>query len=318
MVSPQLGPSTVVTSHQPTNAEDELHKKLNEAVRQRDFQYKLVFVVTMSFETDDTDAHADSKAFSKAMKEMFNLPDANILEVVFPKDRDADSFWALHILAEIEQVKESCIGRKLLLLHFAGHGALDSSNQLLLQGNSTRFIQELPWDLVKMFLFNPYRVEHKGVLDVACILDCCYSGAFVTPNAPSDKIVEILAAADARSRTTVRKTKHIEATFTQRFIFEMRSMVANEDKAPITFPEILKRLQYRPRQPSKPSPVYSMICGDVPILLPVTSLQLPTVPHASTGPSNPLVIDSWRPQEHSVPLLSLMIQPERWSDGYIN
>ncbi|EGX50347.1 hypothetical protein AOL_s00076g111 [Orbilia oligospora ATCC 24927] len=292
-----------VTQRQPAEAEAELRKKLDEAIKQRNVDYKLVFLVTMSFETDDAGAKADSKAFAAAMKELFGLIDENIFEFVFPMDMHADLHWVRTIPDWIQKLKDSCTGRKLLLLHFAGHGALNSLGELELQGNQSRtpYKQALHWINLSEFLLRPNRTELHGEVDVTFFLDCCYSGAFVAPVQLSDKTVEVLAATDAGSLTTTRSSHNITATFTQRLIYEMRSMAYDEGKPIVTFPEILKRMQNRKQDSPKSKPVYRMLFGEVPILLPVKSLDRP--PPASTAvPSDPLALESWRPQEHSLAL----------------
>ncbi|EPS42089.1 hypothetical protein H072_3811 [Dactylellina haptotyla CBS 200.50] len=289
--------SSGVTTQQQKQAD--FLRRIEEAIQQRDDPYKLVFAVTMVFESDDTGAKADSELFAKGVKEVFGLIDANIFELVFPSDGEADLHW-LSVLKEIQAVRHSCTGRKLLLLHFAGHGALDSSNQLLLVGNPTGWGQELPWDTIKNYLLNPSRTHPQGEMDIACVLDCCHSGAFASIGVPSNKRVEVLAAIDARSTTVERRTQDIQATFTQQFIYCLRTMVGKEDQPPVTFPDIFKEMVMQKQAASKPQPVYQMISGDCPILLPVTSLQLPPVP--SAGPSNPRALDSWRTKPHSVAL----------------
>ncbi|KAF3138602.1 hypothetical protein TWF569_008708 [Orbilia oligospora] len=235
----------------------------------------------MSFESDDTGAKADSKAFATAMKELFGLIDENIFELIFPMNMHADLYWFRTIPDWIQNLKDSCIGRKLLLLHFAGHGTLNS--------------------LGDEFLLGPNRTELHGEVGVAFFLDCCYSGAFVAQVQLCDKTVEVLAATDAESLTTNRSSQNITVTFTQRLIYEMRSMAYDEGKPIVTFPEILKRMQNRKQDPSKSPPLYRMLFGEVPILLPVKSLDRPP-PVSTAGPSDPLALESWRPQEHSLAL----------------
>ncbi|KAF3214423.1 hypothetical protein TWF192_006010 [Orbilia oligospora] len=150
------------------------------------------------------------------------------------------------------------------------------------------------------FLLRPNRTELHGELDVAFFLDCRYSGAFVAPEQLCDKTVEVLAATDAGSLTTTRSSQNITATFTQRLIYEMHSMAYGEGKPIVTFPEILKRIQNRKQDPSKSPPVYRMLFGEVPILLPIKSLDHP--PISTAGPSDPLALETWRPQEHSLAL----------------
>ncbi|KAF3174158.1 hypothetical protein TWF225_009582 [Orbilia oligospora] len=191
----------------------------------------------MSFESDDTGAEADSKAFATAMKELFGLIDENIFELVFPMNMHADLYWSGTIPDWIQNLKDSCIGRNLLLLHFAGHGTLNSLGELELQGNHSQ-------------------------------LSFTASGGIGS-----------------------RSSQNITATFTQRLIYEMRSMTYDEGKPIVTFPEILKRMQNRKQDPSKSPPVYRMLFGEVPILLPVKSLDRPP-PVSTFGPSDPLALET--------------------------
>ncbi|KAK6497712.1 hypothetical protein TWF481_012115 [Arthrobotrys musiformis] len=246
----QAGSSTAAASHSPTNDEVELQNKLNEAIRQRDVHYEHIFVVTFTYESDDTNAKADSAAFAWGMKDIFNLPDDNVFEGVLSADWDAEGEFSI----KVSVVEES--------------------------------------------LLDPGRRTPFGGADVGVILDCCSPGASVTPTA-SDKTVEILAATDEIPITTLRKPAGVEATFTQRFISSLRSIVADERKPPIIFPEILKNLQPRERESSKPPPAYWMVYGDTPIHLPVPpQLQLASKPH--------LISEARVPQTHSLSLKLLL------------
>ncbi|KAK6337628.1 hypothetical protein TWF730_003023 [Orbilia blumenaviensis] len=295
------GPSAQSVSRKPTEAESRFLRELEEAIRQRNATYKLVFLITMAFENDDTNARSDCKAFAKYMKDVFGLKDTNVLEIIFPEDQDAAIYFSREIVGKFNQIEQSCVGKKLLLLHFAGHGTLDSSNQLVLRGNLTDCNQELPWELVRITLLDPRRLRPRGEVDVACVLDCCHSGAFFRPNMPSSMTVEVLAATGETSTTTARKSQNIEATFTQRFISEMRMMISEEEKSRVTFPEIFKKIQRRKRESSKSLPVYRMLYGETPILLPIKSQQL-LQPSPIIGKSNSLDMDNWRPKVHSVAL----------------
>ncbi|KAF3923239.1 hypothetical protein ABW21_db0200507 [Orbilia brochopaga] len=276
----QTSASIDTPSQPPTEGAARLRRALEEAIEQRKLNatYKLVFLVTMVFESDDTGAKVDSKAFVRDMKEIFDLKDPNmIIEEVFPQDRDAEIYWATNTLAKIDKINRSCIGKKLLFLHFAGHGATDKTSELLLQGNPTDYKQELSWSVVRKFLLDPYREQPHGQVDVACVLDCCYPEAFLPPHAPSNMIVEVLAATKPRPTTTEQRMATVRATsLTEEFLGAMYTL---RRSPPITFPEVLAAMQ-RPRryQPfdSKPQLAYRMLYGNTSIILPAATPPDPT------------------------------------------
>ncbi|KAK6518304.1 hypothetical protein TWF506_005464 [Arthrobotrys conoides] len=212
---PVAGPSTLGPP-QLTAAGTKLLRSLEDAISQRSVEYKGVFVVTMYFASDDTDAKTDSKLFASTMKSLLGLRDTNMVEIVLPDDDEADICWNVEA-SQLLKLSRSFKGRKLFLLHFAGHGILNASKELILSGCHTGTCQEVRWALIDEFFLKPRPIEQFGVIDIACILDCCHSGASVRPAVNHDGTVEVLAASGARSITTGRKSENIEASFTQRF-----------------------------------------------------------------------------------------------------
>ncbi|KAF3289289.1 hypothetical protein TWF970_003069 [Orbilia oligospora] len=243
-----------------TETEVNFKKALQDAISQRSVSYKRVFVVTVYFASDDTDAQTDSKEFAKTMKSLLGLHDTDMIEVVFPDDEEAEIFWSMKHL-ELLSLSRSFQGRKLFIFHFAGHGFLNRSKELIL------------------------------------------SGAFVRPTVASEGTVEVLAASDSRAITTGRKSENVEATFTQRFLLEMRTLVGRADKPHITLPDVLNALQQRKRDPTKSMPTYGMLYGSTPVLFPVTTLQRPEqAPTSSSSSPRPHTLATWRRPQHSVGL----------------
>ncbi|KAF3196053.1 hypothetical protein TWF225_000403 [Orbilia oligospora] len=284
-----------------TETEVKFRKALQDAICQRSVSYKRVFVVTIYFASDDTDAQTDSKEFARTMKSLLGLHNTDMIEIVLPDNVDTDSHWAVKH-GELVSLSQSFQGRKLFILHFAGHGFLNQSKELILSGTHTGHTQEVPWADIDRFFLKPRSMnEAFGVIDIACILDCCHSGAFVRPTVASEGTVEVLAASDSRAITTGRKSENVEATFTQRFLLEMRTMVGRADKPHITLPDVLNALQQRKRDPTKSMPKYGMLYGSTPILLPVTTLQRPEQAPTSSSP-RPHTLATWRRPQHSVGL----------------
>ncbi|KAK6348979.1 hypothetical protein TWF730_009739 [Orbilia blumenaviensis] len=298
------------------DVEASLRKALENALSQRKINYKLVFVATVTFESDDTGAREDSKAFAAAMKQAFKMPAVNVLEFVVPKEEyHSPIYWYREVEKKIGEVSKSSQGRKLLLFHFAGHGGFDSYGSFCLEGGpptpglSTE-TQKIQWGDIKGCLLSSQGPMRSDVTDVAIILDCCFSGAIETDRtryqAPTGhqkdptnvKIVEVLSATDNRTTTAGRDLGR-QATFTRRFIQEIRTMIGRSDSPLVTFPAVLAALNKESQSP-KPLATYHFLSGTAPILFPVTSLEVAADP--TPGPSNPRAMDTWRRPEHNVAL----------------
>ncbi|KAK6337051.1 hypothetical protein TWF718_009837 [Orbilia javanica] len=305
---------------------DEAMRMLNEveeALQQRKYRYELVFVVTVYFQTDDTGAQEDSATFATGMKQMLGLPGVSVIECMIPRRVDAADFWLLEIRPKIEAITNSTKGRKLLILHFAGHGTVDSRRGLVLEGGQANtpetvetfdpydkyaleppapkdYLQFIEWGTIRSSLFDKARRGALGALDIIVILDCCYAGVFgigtththsKLPFDPHGAVIEILAATDKDTRTPMRRLLGGQATFTQKFISVMREMVGHVDKPPITIPKVLAILNTR-KQPGTLSAVYDRLGGSAPILFPVTTLGLP--PQTDTSKPDLIALGSWR------------------------
>ncbi|KAK6342323.1 hypothetical protein TWF718_007726 [Orbilia javanica] len=298
------------------DVEASLREALENALTQRKINYKLVFVATVTFESDNTGSREDSKAFATAMKQAFRMPAVNIFEFVVPKqEHDPHAYWYLEIAKKIGEVSQSIQGRKLLLLHFAGHGGFDNNGRFCLEGGPptpglSAGTQKIQWENVERSLLSSQGRMLSGVTDVAVILDCCFSGAVETDRTryqvstgqqrdPTDvKIVEVLSATDDRTTTEGRDLVN-RATFTRRFIQEIRTMIGRSDPPPVTFPAVLAALNKESQSP-KPLATYHFLSGTAPILFPVTSLEVAAGP--ISGPSNPRAMGTWRRPEHNVAL----------------
>ncbi|KAK6334441.1 hypothetical protein TWF730_003655 [Orbilia blumenaviensis] len=264
--SPSLSPGGLAPSPL-TETEVTFRKALQDAIKQRSVSYKRVFVVTIYFASDDTDAQTDSKEFVKTMKSLLGLHDTDMIEIVFPDNSTV-----------------TYIGPQKVWSFYTG------------------CTQEILWaDIDKYFLKPRSMNEASGVIDIACILDCCQLGAFVRPTVAYEGTVEVLAASDPRASTTARKSENREATFTQRFLLEIRTMIGRADKPHITLPDVLNALQRRERDPTKSMPKYGMLYGFTPILFPISSLQRAEQPPTAPSPGSHTLATRRRPQ-HSVGL----------------
>ncbi|KAK6501504.1 hypothetical protein TWF481_009342 [Arthrobotrys musiformis] len=331
-------PSKISPADPPAPVPPELERlksMLDEATEQRKISYKLVFVVTVIFQNDNTGAAEDATLFATAMKEVLGIRDINVFKHVIPVDKGAPDYWLFNIIKDVYDISASCIGRKLLILHFAGHGYLDGGKLFLAGGPpepppetpqqpqlhlpNLQYQQAIPWSLIKKVLLDPTRRDPTGILDVAVVLDCCYSGAFDGPVVPKlgigikenwSRTIEVIAATDGDTTTVDRRSTNIRSTFTQRFVYTIRQLAGQAGSPPVTLPRILSQLNNHTRlenqKPLPPSPLHShqkpyatyrFLSGHAPILLPTTSLQLAPALDRPTQ-LHPTMRSTWRSKSH--------------------
>ncbi|RVD85393.1 uncharacterized protein DFL_003717 [Arthrobotrys flagrans] len=137
---------------QLTDVESNFRKDLEDAIEQRSIGYEGVFVLTMYFESDDTNAMVDSKQLAKTMKEL-GLHDSNILEFSFPDDYDADIYWPHTIVLHVAAAARSFEGRMLFIFHFSGHSSSNKSKEVVLSGTNVHDkFMEVSWTGIDRFL----------------------------------------------------------------------------------------------------------------------------------------------------------------------
>ncbi|KAK6336201.1 hypothetical protein TWF696_001764 [Orbilia brochopaga] len=268
-----------------TASELELKTTLEQAVAQRFRAYKLVFVVTFHFEGDQTGARQDATSFIEAGRRTFGLRSINLFNLEIPIGTRAGDFFQSHIYPQIITTVSSCAGRKLLLMHYAGHGVVNAANELaLIEGADQTDItgdREIAWEMIRSLLLGP---THRGTslaeTDVAFVLDCCYAGRAARGDHLSDRTVEIIAATNSHTSTNTRQEP---PSFTQRVIAEIQK--AKDMNEHYSLARIFAALTAPARISTtfRAVPTYRRLLGSTPILLPLdNSRRL----HPATDPES--------------------------------
>ncbi|KAF3937112.1 hypothetical protein ABW19_dt0201380 [Dactylella cylindrospora] len=276
-----------------------LKTALEEAVKQRDIKYKIVFAISFSFAGDDTQAQHDTESFIKHCKDLFGIASPDIAKFQIPDDENPHLYFKDNICNLVYKTHGSIPGRKLLLLHYAGHGRLTTAGDLELCAKATEDSQYLSWDSVDCDLLRP---NISGIrtfladLDVLCVVDCCHSGRASRASMPIGRTVEVIAAADEKSVTNSRAD---QPTFTQRFLTELRRQVEMGDVS-ITVARI--HTATTARHSGRSEPIHSLLVGDTPILLPVKTMKRPklsSTPGSSVLTSQSIAESRWAPPQYS-------------------
>ncbi|MCJ1397564.1 hypothetical protein MMC11_000758 [Xylographa trunciseda] len=199
---------------------------------------------------------------------------------------DTDRIPAWEINGHLEQISKQCDtldGRKILLVHYAGHTSTDSNGELL-------FLPTLGAEKPALYMRTLYSLceDHLGfeLMDVVMILDSCYSGTAIRGIPTSDRSVEIIASVgtDGTDQTALGNTSYAartqNTTFTSRLVDQVALRVGRGILA-INFAEIIGGL--RRTSQSDRTPQYSLQRGKVGIRIALPSLP----PHARATKMRP-------------------------------
>ncbi|KAF3904634.1 hypothetical protein ABW21_db0205882 [Orbilia brochopaga] len=284
-----------------TPAAQEFKLVLEQAAKQRHHEYELVFAVSFYFENDDTDAAKDAASFIQSAQRNFGIEETNSFNIAIPAERMTTDFWYTSILTNILKTTGSCPGKKLLLLHYAGHGTEDAAEGLRLTedlGPDSRF---LPWERIRISLFEPVCLEGSSLedTDLAIFLDCCYSGRAIREELLINRTVEVLAATDAPNTANSRTGG---LSFTQRVITHMDNAMSPNKNC--TLAGIFRTSTEPARLDSEAAvPTFCRLVGSVPIILPTNNKkQLESTTFLPPRLPSSLAQSIHAPASHSVAL----------------
>lgn len=174
--------------------QEEISAVLEAAVAQRNSQYHQAISLTVRWEADDTQAWRDA-IFFKKMIEKFQFPPPE--ELILPRGDRRPGLILQSKIADVFRRAKATNGRCVVLLHYAGHGQLDDSDNLVLvesgSGGKTvdsgRYFHGLADN-------DAYLLDDCSNVDVCYFLDCRYAHAAKRGPALAPRVVEIIAATD--------------------------------------------------------------------------------------------------------------------------
>ncbi|KAK6540664.1 hypothetical protein TWF694_008057 [Orbilia ellipsospora] len=291
---------------QPINAV-KLKEALERACEQRKINYKLVFAVALSFASDNTGAKDDSKSFTRACLELFDIIKTDVLELEFPDDMDSEDYFTFEVAPKIYHMTKSCTERKLLIIHFAGHGIVDAGGNLSIAGGMTGVPQEVRWETVKESLFGARSASHFKNMDIVFVLDCCYAGSADMTGFRDQRVVEIMAAVEGDKKTNERLTarpsigqKSAQPSFTQRIINNMR-LAVSQQPAGIAMREIFDSMVSR--RSDRGTPVYHTVRGSRGVFIPGRTTRLPGLVRDVRESPSALAASRWAPPTYRIAMM---------------
>jgi len=249
--------------------------------------YEYMHMITIKYAADDTGAKEDIDDVKQAFRHCCGLNRHH--DITLKKDLAGLERADYQILHGIDHVlnglsvehKRAC-KRGLLVVYYAGHGSLHSSNQDLWLG--TGYPDEdlaFRFDVVKNHLLNPLLDSHKTQLrqtNLLFVLDCCHSGQAAKFRG-QEYLVSISTASSQYDRAHGR---HQGQSFSARLASTVRRLAKQPGALSINMAEVAGELQSR-----KGSSVqYFNVVGTGNILLPLSKPVEGTIGMLRERPTN--------------------------------
>ena len=169
---------------------------IQESIHQRARHYQ-IYSLSIFFEGDQTGAAEDSKIFLDMVRCLG--AEGDTLRIPQSSPRLGGPGWVVNgrIRALIQNglQLDPEYGRVLLILHYAGHGAI-GENGLMFNGDS-QYPRSFNYDRTinpKLETISNYLGESLDIFDCVTILDCCHSGYATRENNVQTRCAEVLPA----------------------------------------------------------------------------------------------------------------------------
>ncbi|KAJ5550890.1 hypothetical protein N7535_001172 [Penicillium sp. DV-2018c] len=210
------------------------------------------------WDNDTTGADQDVKTMGEILQR-FGIQCTNLL--LDPNDEDPS--WTL--VHKIHTMITECRASKvhsLFVFYYVGHGAIgDNGSLYLVEGG-----HGISWTTIRgHFVYGVHQEKQRAAMrlvDVLCVLDCCYSGAATIAGETAGNVAQVLAACGPKERINTRGQ---EVSFTTRLF---RAVQHFEGQASVSTAALFQEVQRkRQEQPSLPNAVLETLVGTQPIRL---------------------------------------------------
>ena len=265
-----------------------LQSTLQTAISQRGRYYKQVLSLAFRFEADDTQANRDTGNFQNILKAL-KLYEA--VELVLSAGDPTPGWTLTDKLRTLLVTRHKIDGRVLVIIHYAGHGALNASDKLIFLANPNS-PTSLSYDGSLSILEND---DYTQDTDVIIILDSCYSGTAARAMDIKDRSIEIVASVgyDQQALGNSSQLARLQnKTFTSRLADEVAKQVG-QGVTSVSLAELVTRLRETSHQQRKP--VYRLKVG-------TTAIRVPNQGSTSVAPHLRLTGDQRRQMSVSQPL----------------
>ncbi|KAJ5138869.1 uncharacterized protein N7515_003717 [Penicillium bovifimosum] len=173
----------------------EFEDAITRVVNNRSRTYSNSFALSVRWERDNTDAAVDTENF-QAILSTLNLDQA---EVVVLGEQDVTPGWALDdAIRRVFRRAATAPGKSIVLIHYAGHGAVNTGQLFAVEGRSRRSLnfQRIIDSAVAGDIQGISEDMDIGDTDTIFVLDCSYSHVATRASNPTTRTVEVLSASD--------------------------------------------------------------------------------------------------------------------------
>lgn len=182
----------------PTDAgisEARLRDALESVVSRRSHSYNSSHALSIKWAADDSNSAQDVGHF-QAILSTLQLPAAR--EYTISSADETPGWSVLNEVRNLLLAAKSSAGRSLAIIHYAGHGYVESNDSLFATGSATskrRF--NLDSQVIAQPTDDNWCLEEDDPVDVLFILDCCYAHVACRTLPSSSRTVEIIAATES-------------------------------------------------------------------------------------------------------------------------
>ena len=254
---------------------DQFKDLLMNAVRQHGMSYRHSFAVHVRWECDNTAAKRDFENFQTFLK-VFALSPAQELVI---KDDDVIPGWTV-----LDTVKKTILaakaastsGRSLIIFHYAGHGIPGPDGTLQLcttptMGRHSRYFNDRAF--FSEIDRSSFLLRDDSEVDVVLLFDCCYSFLATRAVNSSGRVVEVLAAVDAKSKTANIPGQRV--SFTGKLATKV-AWLRGRGKDHIDLAELVALLRVEDSPAKRPSHTLRVGLSSVRLRFPASTTSTPT------------------------------------------
>ncbi|KAK2738137.1 hypothetical protein FQN55_000757 [Onygenales sp. PD_40] len=244
---------------------------LDAALAQRPGVYSEYLALHFRWADDDTNADRDGENF-KQLAKLLAFPPPKVL--VLDKLDYTPSFTLTGAVQPMAIPLPSS-GRRIVMVHYAGHGEESDVGLQLISGRGKRISVNLWLDQ----WINTSNIADYEPIDFLFIFDCCYSWLATRQPKKGTRIVEILGAGDERDPIAFGSGSAL--SFTAKLLVEVRNRAQRGDKS-VRIADMMVHLRHN--SPVK-KPTYTAKLGVGSITLPLNQQGLgqSAPPAASMG-----------------------------------
>lgn len=254
-----------MATNQDAVSKGEFQLAIEAAVNMRNMAYNDAFALSLRWELDDTNSNQDVSHF-QAILSTLQLPAAK--EVIINATDKTPGWTVQQEVTRVFESAESRRGRRIVLIHYAGHAYMHPIHHRLYAAETTYGRRDFNLDRFMLGLaVDDYYLLDAPEVDVVYLLDCCYAHEGLRDPSPTPRVVEIIAATD---EATPRALSPPRNTLTGKLLGEIARQKRDGAQF-IEFADLVQTLRSKERAVKKPS--HHLKLGISSVCLPFSGLS---------------------------------------------